>query len=228
MPDRSLFRTALDLDSPPIAVAFLAQPPAGLPRVDRTLPAGCSYWKHAAEGRGFYTLPEDHHGCAVGAFTQGAPQNAEQQKDLEGLVGTMIQLKYLSADEVPRIPHRPAPFAVLAYAPLEQATFAPDVVIVRGTPRQLMIAAEAARAAGVFDTSAIMGRPACAMIPLAMERRVGVASFGCIGNRVYTGLGDDDLYVTIPGTALEATLAELETIVHANVELEAFHRARLS
>ncbi len=228
MPDRSLLRTALDLDSPPIGVAFLAEPPAGLPRIDHALPAGCSYWKHAAEGHGFYTLPEDHHGCAVGAFTQGAPQNADQQKDLEGLVGTMIELRYLSADEVPQIPHRTAPFAVLAYAPLEQATFAPDVVIVRGTPRQLMIAAEAARAAGVFDASSIMGRPACAMIPRALASGLGVASFACIGNRVYTGLGDDDLYVAIPGRALDATLAQLETIVRANVELEAFHRARLS
>jgi uncharacterized protein (DUF169 family) len=218
----------LRLDRAPIAIGFLAAPPAGLSRIPAPLPAGCSYWKHAADGHAFYTLPEDHHGCAVGAFTQGVPQNEDQQKELMGLVGTMVELKYLKMEEVPSIPRRPAPFAVAAYAPLDDAPFVPDVVIVRGTPRQLMLLAEAARAAGVFDAASIMGRPACAMIPYTAATGTGVASFGCIGNRVYTGLGDDDLYVTIPGSGLAATLAALETIVTANDALEQFHRGRLS
>ena len=54
----------------------------------------------------------------------------------------------------------------------------------------------------------------------------GVASVGCIGNRVYTELGDDELYLAVPATALEATLDQLDTILTANVELEKFHRAR--
>jgi len=48
-------------------------------------------------------------------------------------------------------------------------------------------------------------------------------SLGCIGNRVYTGLGDDELYFTIPGPGLAAVVSKLETIVHANNELEAYH-----
>ncbi len=164
----------------------------------------------------------------MGAFTQGVPQNEAQQQELMGLVGTMVELKYLKMEEVPSIPRRPAPFAVAAYAPLDRAGFTPDVVIVRGTPRQLMLVAEAARAAGVFDTASIMGRPACAMIPYTAEHGTGVASFGCIGNRVYTALGDDDLYVTIPGAGLAATLAQLQTIIDANHALEQFHKARLS
>lgn len=218
----------LHLDRSPIAIGFLADVPDHLPRIDRALPAGCGYWKHAADGHAFYTLPEDHHGCAVGAFTHGVPQNEEQQRDLMGLVGTMVELKYLKMEEVPSIPRRPAPFAVAAYAPIDEAAFTPDVVIVSGTPRQLMLVAEAARAAGVFDTGSIMGRPACAMVPYSTTHGTGVASFGCIGNRVYTGLDDNDLYVAIPGSGLAATIAELETIVRANEALETFHRARLS
>lgn len=159
----------LELDTPPIAIAFLPEIPEGLPRIEHALPAGCSYWKHAADGHVFYTLPDDHHGCAVGAFTQGVPQNPDQQKELERLVGTMVHLNYLKMEEVAAIPRRQAPFAAAAYAPLDQAPFAPDVVIVRGTPRQLMLVAEAARAAGVFDTASIMGRPACAMIPFTTQ-----------------------------------------------------------
>ena len=116
------------------------------------------------------------------------------------MVGTMIELKYLKSEEVPAIPHRTAPLQVAAYAPLAQATFAPDVVIFRGNVRQIMLLSEAARAAGVFEAGAVMGRPACAMLPQALEARSGVASVGCIGNRVYTGLGDDEMYLTVPGT----------------------------
>ena len=53
-----------------------------------------------------------------------------------------------------------------------------------------------------------------------------MASVGCIGNRVYTGLGDDELYLSVPGSALDATLEKLDTILTANIELEKFHRQR--
>jgi hypothetical protein len=43
---------------------------------------------------------------------------------------------------------------------------------------------------------------------------------------VYTNLADDELYVTIPGTALGGVLDRLEVILGANAQLEAFHRGR--
>ena len=64
------------------------------------------------------------------------------------------------------------------------------------------------------------------MIPHAIEAGAGVASVGCIGNRVYTGLGDDELHLAVPGPQVDDTLAQLDIIVNANVELEKFHRAR--
>ena len=54
-----------------------------------------------------------------------------------------------------------------------------------------------------------------------------MASLGCIGNRVYTGLADDELYYAVPGQHLAAVVEKLVTIVHANRELEKYHRARL-
>jgi len=216
----------LRLSRPPVAVAFVATPPPGLPRIGRAAAAGCGYWKHASEGHAFYTAAEDHLNCPVGAFTHGAPLPAEKSTELEELVGTMIELQYLRGDEVPAIPHRTAPLQFAAYAPLQDAAFAPDVVIFRGNTRQIMLLSEAARAAGVFDQGTAMGRPACSVIPHSLESGASVASIGCIGNRVYTGLGDDELYLAVPGAALDDTLARLGTIVDANVELEKFHRAR--
>ena len=71
-----------------------------------------------------------------------------------------------------------------------------------------------------------MGRPACAMLPRAIDATTGIASVACIGNRVYTDLGDNELYLAVPGPVLEATLNKLEAILNANVALEAFHRER--
>jgi uncharacterized protein (DUF169 family) len=157
--------TRLRLSRPPVAVAFLATPPSDLGRIDRPMPAGCSYWKHASEGNAFYTTPEDHENCAVGAFTHGVTLSAAKAAELEGLIGTMVQLQYLRSEEVAGIPHRGSPMQIVAYAPLAQAPFDPEVVIFRGNVRQIMLVSEAARAAGIFESAAAMGRPACAMLP---------------------------------------------------------------
>ena len=218
--------TRLTLDRPPVAVAFLAAPPADLRRIDRAMPAGCSYWKHASEGHAFYTTPADHENCAVGAFTHGVTLSPEKGQELEGLIGTMVQLHYLRSEEVAGIPHRGSPMQTVAYAPLAQATFDPDVVIFRGNARQIMLISEAARAAGIFESAAAMGRPACAMIPQATSSASGVASVGCIGNRVYTELGDGELYFAVPGKALLRVLEQLDVMLNANAALEIFHRER--
>lgn len=218
--------TRLSLDRPPVAVAFLATPPAGLARIDRPMPAGCSYWKHASEGHAFYTMPEDHENCAVGAFTHGVALSPTKAKELEGRIGTMVELQYLRSEEVAGIPHRESPMEIVAYTPLAEATFEPETIIFRGNARQIMLVSEAARAAGIFESAAAMGRPACAMIPQATASQSGVASVGCIGNRVYTELGDDEMYFAVPGQALSRVLEQLDVMLNANAALESFHRER--
>jgi uncharacterized protein (DUF169 family) len=100
------------------------------------------------------------------------------------------------------------------------------VVLVRGRARQIMLVAEAARAAGIAGDAAAMGRPACAMIPAVLGGSQGVTSLGCIGNRVYTGLGDDELYFTIPGPRIGDVVERLEAVTRANQELEKYHQGR--
>jgi uncharacterized protein (DUF169 family) len=212
----------LGLRRPPVAVTFRDTPPAGVPRLDSAGPSSCSYWKLAAEGRAFYTEAADHHGCPIGAYTHGVDAPAEVKRELEGVVSMMLTLGYLRAEEVPGIPRRDGAFGVAVYAPLEQAQGEPDVVIVAGSARQVMLLAEAAGAAG------LMGRPTCAALPQAMKTGRAVASFGCIGNRVYTGLGDDEMYFALPGGQVKAVTEKLTTIVHANGELEKYHTNKLS
>ena len=96
----------------------------------------------------------------------------------------------------------------------------------RGTVKQLMLLAEAAQAAGVAGGGATMGRPTCAVLPEAMQSGKPATRFGCIGNRVYTGLGDDEGYYAIPGAKVAEVVSKLAVITEANRQLEVFHLAR--
>jgi uncharacterized protein (DUF169 family) len=215
--------------TPPIAIAFRDKPPAGVTRIAEAQPAGCGYWRVAAEeGKVFYTEASDHHGCPIGAHTHGVALPGEVARQLEGLISTMVGLEYLTMADIPAIPRRQEPFGVAVYSPLAAAPCDPDVVLVRGDVRQMMLLAEAAGSAGVAGDSATLGRPTCAVLPQAMETARTAASFGCVGNRVYTGARDGEGYFAIPGAELGNVVARLAVIVKANQELEKFHRARAS
>jgi uncharacterized protein (DUF169 family) len=218
--------TLLQLTSPPVAIAFVSAPPSAVPHVSAIEPAGCGYWRRAAEGDVFYTVADDHKRCPVGAHTHNVDLTPAEQQELTAMIQTMVGLSYLKMADVPQIPRRQTPLEVAVYAPLAHAPLPPDVVLVRGNARQLMLLAEAAEAAGLAGTGATMGRPTCAVLPGAINTGRTAASFGCVGNRVYTGADDTDAYFAIPGPQLSAIEAHLATIVHANQELEKFHRAR--
>lgn len=178
------------------------------------------------EGRVFYTEAADHYNCPVGAHTHGVTLPPERAKELESVIETMVGIQYIRMEEVATLPRRGEPFGVAVYAPLAEAPCDPDVVLVRGSARQVMLVAEAARAANIGHEGATMGRPACTMIPEILRSARGTTSLGCIGNRVYTGLGDDELYYAIPGPKVGEVVRMLETIVTANRILERYHSAR--
>ncbi|MGH7254831.1 MAG: DUF169 domain-containing protein [Nitrospirales bacterium] len=216
----------LDLKLPPVAVAFRASAPPNMTRIESPAPAGCGYWRLATEGKVFYTEASDHYTCPVGAHTHGVDLPPDVAQELKGLVQTMVQMQYLTMEEIPTIPRRQAPFGVALYAPLSAAPFDPDLVLVRGNAKQLMLLAEASQAAGIARGGATMGRPTCAILPESLQSGQATASFGCIGNRVYTGLGDDEGYYAIPGAKITEVVEKLGAIIEANRQLLGFHKDR--
>src|SRR5207253_882827 len=180
-----------------------------------------------ADGKTFYTEAADQLNCPIGAYTHNVDMPPATQAELQGVVGTMVSLGYIRMAEVPGIPKRDKPFGVAVYAPLAKAAGEPDVVLVSGNAKQMMLLEEAAQSAGVGGGAALMGRPTCAALPAAMQSQRGVASLGCIGNRVYTEMADDELYYALPGKHLAAVVEKLAEIVNANRELEKYHRARV-
>src|SRR5262249_49473571 len=111
-------------------------------------PSGCTFWKRASEGKTFYTEASDHYNCPIGAYTHGVEMPPAQMTELQNVVGTMVNLGYIRMEEVPGIPRRQERFGVAVYATLSEAA-EPDVVLIRGTAKQVMLLAEAALAAGV-------------------------------------------------------------------------------
>ena len=216
----------LRLTTAPVAIAFVDTAPPGVPHVSVVEPAGCGYWRRAAAGEVFFTVADDHKGCPVGAHTHNVTLSPAEQQELMGLVQTMVGLSYLKMEDVPQIPTRKTPLQLAVYSPLAAAVIPPDVVLVRGNAQQLMLLAEAAQAAGVAGAGPALGRPTCAVLPEAINSERTAASFGCIGNRVYTGADDTEAYFAIPGRQLGAVEENLAVIVRANQELEKFHRGR--
>jgi uncharacterized protein (DUF169 family) len=216
----------LDLELPPVAIAFRDHAPAGMRRIASPAPAGCGYWRLAAGGEVFYTEASDHYTCPVGAHTHGVELPPAVAQELNGLVQTMVQMQYIKMEEIPALPRRQGGFGVALYAPLSKAPFEPDLALVRGRVKQMMLLAEAAQAAGIASGGATLGRPTCAILPQSLQSGQASASFGCIGNRVYTGLADDEGYYAIPGAKIAEVVQKLATIVEANKKLHGFHKER--
>lgn len=229
MPDykalESQFQQTLNLTRRPVAVAFRDEAPAQVGKFSGSEPAGCSFWRLAAEGRTFSTVPEDHYNCPVGSYTHHIPLPESRAQELPSILGTMTSLGYLKMEEVPGIPVLPMTPKTIMYAPLGDTATDPDVVLFAIAPGKLMLLEEAAIRAGVASKLPLLARPTCMAIPAAMAHGM-VTSAGCIGNRVYTRIGDDELYAALPGSALELVAEELETIASANQALERHHRGR--
>ena len=216
----------LNLQTVPVAVTFHHTRPDDVSRVEKTEASGCTYWRRAAEGKTFYTEAPDHYNCPIGCYTHNVELPDAQVEELENTLGLMGELGYISMEEVPGIPRREDPFKTAVYSPLTDATDTPDVVIISGTPRQMMLLMEAATAAGIGTENGVMGRPTCAVVPAVIQGGRSVSSLGCIGNRVYTALSDDDFYFAFPGEHIEALVEKLATIVDANQALAEYHQQR--
>jgi uncharacterized protein (DUF169 family) len=216
---------AVSLTSRPIAISFVEKPPAGVKRYEAMAPSGCTFWKIAAEGRTFYTEHAHHYNCAVGCYTHSIALPPERAQELPDTINLMASIGYIKAEEVGAIQHLVRSPGAVVYSPLADAPLAPDVVLFVGKPGKLMLLQEAAIRAGLGSGGSMLGRPTCASLPAALAQGLVVSS-ACVGNRVYTDLPDDELYVTIAGKDLERVANELEVIVSANQKLTDYHAQR--
>jgi len=99
------------------------------------------------------------------------------------------------------------------------------VVLFAVKPAGAMLLQEAANRAGVGSGAPALGRPTCMALPASLQHGA-ITSLGCIGNRVYTGLGEDEMYVVLRGKDLAAAVEALKTIGSANMALHDYAKGR--
>ena len=216
---------AFGLARRPIAISFRDTVPAGVAKFSGSEPSGCSFWRLAAAGRTFYTIPSDHYNCAVGSHTHRIELPKERAGELDQTVAFMTQVHYIRMEEIPGFARLPKTPGAIIYAPLGETPVDPDVVLFLGRPARISLLLEAANRAGVGTKAPFLVRPTCSALAATLAEGAVVSS-ACIGNRVYTDLGDDELYATIRGKDLARVAAEAQTIAAANRQLSDYHRAR--
>src|SRR4029453_12622279 len=86
---------AFGLPRRPVAVAFRETPPVGVSKFTGTEPSGCSFWRLAAGGRTFYTVPADHYNCSIGSYTHNIPLPPDRAQELDQTLLLMAGIGYV-------------------------------------------------------------------------------------------------------------------------------------
>jgi uncharacterized protein (DUF169 family) len=217
----------LDLSRPPIAIAFLSEAPEGVAAWDGgAVPAGCVFWDKAMNGEVFVTVPSDHHNCAVGSYVHNIALPEDRAHELGETLEFMDKNGYVAMSEVPGIPALAESPSFVAYGPVDRVSFTPDVVVLSAKPSQAMLIYEAAIKAGASTglTNAL-GRPACAVLPLTIATGQASLSLGCRGNRTFTGIGNDEMYVAIPGNKWAEVVSSVADTCTADATMTAHYSA---
>ena len=217
---------ALELALPPIAAAFPDVVPDGVPEFDGTVPAGCVFWEEAAR-RTFATSAGHHALCSIGIHTlhlSDAP--ASQPEELRTSLEAMIGLDYVREEEVAAIPVMQREVKHAIYGPLADFPADPEVVLLFADARQGLVLSEAvARVDGGLPPA--MGRPACAIVPQAVNQGHAAVSLGCCGARAYLdALSDDVALWALPGRRLDRYCEQIAAFAKANETLATFHELR--
>ena len=212
----------------PIKVGFLDAPPPALARWSGgPVAAGCVFWDRAMDGKSFYTLPADHWNCAIGSHTHKIGLPADRANELPATIGFMVETRYLDAAEVPGIPTLDRAPAAVAYAPAASDAFKADVVLLALTPAQSTLVFEAALKAGIAQgTAGASSRPSCAILPASAQTELVSISFGCRGNRTFTTVGDDEMYVAIPGARWDDFVDRLIEVQRSNLTMGNYYQAQ--
>ncbi len=204
----------LELTSPPIQISYLDAPPHGIPRHPGGAPSVCTFFSEG-RARPFYADLRAHEACEIGAFVLGIAPEGEVGQRLMATVGQMQKDGYLAPGDEAKIPRNATPPRFVAYGPLGTLPVAPTNVLLFASPKSAMLAAEAAP--GPIPMN---GRPMCAIVPTLNQGAPVAMSLGCIGSRLYTGMGDSALVLGVRGDHLETFAHRVRQIRRANDGVE--------
>jgi uncharacterized protein (DUF169 family) len=216
---------SLGLKQPPVAVCMAESAPAGVAAYAGHTPAGCVFWEQAANGA-FTTTATDHALCSVGSYTHNLEMSKPEEQDLMDALKVFADLQYVTESDLKMIPVLESRPKYVVYAPLAQTPAAPDVVLLFVKASQILILSEATQQVeGGFPPA--LGRPACGIVPQAVNSGRAALSLGCCGARAYMDtLTEETALYAIPGAKLEEYAQRIASLAKANVVLNQFHTLR--
>lgn len=215
----------LALDSPPLAITFTNEEPAGVARYGGAMPepasdgrtgkeaAGCVFWMKAVD-RTFHTCAEDHANCSVGSLTHGfiALDVAASRDDVKA----MVSVKWVTPEMFPGIPVIKQRPQCVVYGPLADTTIDPDVVLLRVIGKQAMSLHDA------MPDIRFEGKPQCHIIPIAKEQNQVALSVGCMASRTRTGMSNSEMTCAIPVGKLGEVVEKLRSSCGADKAIAAY------
>jgi len=177
---------SLSLAIPPIGIAFVGSIPAGIDRIDGTMPpatadgrtgaapASCVFWIKATQGV-FATTAEDHGNCSIGGLTHGFKTMEEIAHNAD--VVALCEAGWVTPEAVSKIAvARERPKSIV-YGPLRDMSVEPSVILLRVNGKQQMLLHDA------WPGLRFEGKPQCHIIPIAKERGEIAVSVGCMLHR---------------------------------------------
>lgn len=217
--------SSLRLAQPPVAVSFPDSMPAGVPAHEGQAPAGCQFWREAAQAP-FTTSPSDHALCAVGSYTHNLELSAAEQNELQECLTVFGSLGYVQPEDLPLISVLNRRPKQVVYAPLAQSPLPPEVVLLFGDASQALIVSEAVQQVE-HRNPPVLGRPACAVVSQVANTGHAALSLGCCGARAYIDAFTPDLVLcALPGDNLPAYVQRIAALAAANSILSQFHLRR--
>lgn len=202
------FKNILNLDSEPVAIKFVLKPeevPNDIEKIEEPL-RHCEMVKLASKGKTFYAS-KDEEKCKGGSAALGLEDlppkiasgefyvNLGRFKDAESAKATLNALPTMKVRNYG-----------LLYAPLETATFTPDVVVIFAKPVQAMKISQAI----IYelddrvkaDFAGIQSICADAVSKPASTGNANI-TLGCNGSRKYAKLADDEVTVGLSTKNIE-------------------------
>ena len=216
---------ALGLGEPPVGICLTDHVPPGVAAWEGTVPAGCRFWQEAGR-KVFATTARDHDLCAIGTLTHNLETTPAHEVDRADALKVFADLGYVRPEDLPLIPVLKARPKFVVYGPLAQIPLPPDVVLLFAQASQSLLLSEASQQIEAGLPPA-MGRPACAVVPQAVNTGRAALSLGCCGARAYLDVLTDDVALyAIPGARIEAYAEKIAALANANRILTQFHRLR--
>ena len=225
----SIAKTLMDslkLRVAPVAVCLTDKPPQGVPGPSKPAAAGCMFWEWGAQGA-VVTSSKDHSNCVVGMYTHHMPlATPSQQENLNDCLKVFGDLGYVRPEDIASIPVLKEEAKYVTYSPLASTPLPPATVLLFANSRQSLAITEAVQQVEPGVPPAL-GRPACAVIPQAINTGKPALSLGCCGARAYLDVLTDDFALwALPGARIADYAERIKVLADANTILTKFHALR--